>query len=419
MPQPSPQPGGILVVTIDRLPGWMLSAFGCSWVATPALDALAGRGLCCDRLLTTTSDPHATLAAFAGRGSPLGAASSSVWPLFDVAAVAGWPALLVTDDASLAATPPPAAAVRHVPASAVTAPADSAEETNLGRLFATAADMLAGGRSRLVWCHAASLGVAWDAPLPYRERYVDPEDPPPPAGAALPEFTVDAATDPDLVMGVRQVMAGQLTLLDECLGRLMAAVGDREPAWTILVAGVRGLGLGLHGLVGTAPQAPYGELVQLPAVFVDHRGRMAAQRYGGLLVAADLGATLGELIALPSITAAPGGTGESLPASDPWRGRSLTPLLDRWQGPDRDRVICTTATGTAVATPAWHLVLPADSGEPGQPRLFAKPDDHFELSDVADRAAAVAEELTSLASLAAADPQAAWTRPLSAAARTG
>jgi hypothetical protein len=418
MPQSSRQPGGILVVTIDRLPGWMLSAFGCSWVATPALDALAGRGLCCDRLLATTSDPHATLGAFAGRGSASSPASSPAWPLFDAAAIAGWPAALVTDDPLLAATPPPAAAVRHVPAPAATVPADSAEETNLGRLFATAADTLAGGGSRLVWCHAVSLGVAWDAPLPYRERYVDPEDPPPPVGAALPAFAVDAATDPDLVMGVRQVMAGQLTLLDECLGRLVAALEGRPEGWTILVAGVRGMPLGLHGRVGTAPLLPYGELMQLPAVLVDDRGRMAAQRYGGLLVAADLGATLCELIARPPMTA------ESLPASDPRQGRSrdprqgrsLAPLLDRWQGPDRDRVICTTATGTAVATPAWHLVLPADAGEPEQARLFAKPDDHFELSDVANRAPAVAEELAKLAS---ADPQAAWTTPLSAAARNG
>ncbi len=406
MSQSSVPPGGILVVTIDRLPGWMLSAFGCSWVATPALDALAGRGLCCDRLLATTSDPQATLAALAGGDSAAGRA----WPLFDAAAAAGWPALLVTDDASLATAPPPAVTVRHVPAVAATMPADAAAETSLARLFATAADAVASPgpvAPRLLWCHATSLGTVWDAPLLYRERYVDPEDPPPPAGAALPAFAVDAATDPDLVMGVRQVMAGQLTLLDECLGRLVAAVGEREPAWTILVAGVRGLPLGLHGRVGTAPLLPYGELVQLPAVLVDHRGRMAAQRYGGLLIAADLGATLGELIPGPSTTA------ESLPACDPRQGRSLTPLLDRWQGPDRDRVICTTATGTAAATPAWHLVLPADAG---QPQVFAKPDDHFELSDVADRAPAVAEEL---ASLARADPQAAWTTPLSAAARNG
>ncbi len=411
MPQSSRQSGGILVVTIDLLPGWMLSAFGCSWVATPALDALAGRGLCCDRLLATTSDPHATLAAFAGRGP----ASSSAWPLFEAAAVAGWPTVLVTDDPLLAATPPPLAAVRHVPALAATVPADSAEETNLGRLFATAADTLAGSGSRLVWCHAASLGVAWDAPLPYRERYVDPEDPPPPAGAALPAFPVDAATDPDLVMGVRQVMAGQLTLLDECLGRLVAALEGRPEGWMILVAGVQGMPLGLHGRVGTAPLLPYGELVQLPAVLVDHRGRMAAQRYGGLLIAADLGATLCGLIAMRSMTA------DSPPAADPRQGRSLdprqgrslAPLLDHWQGPDRDRVLCTTATGTAVATPAWHLVLPADAG---QPQLFAKPDDHFELSDVANRAPAVAEELAKLAS---ADSQAAWTTPLSTAARNG
>ena len=47
---------------------------------------------------------------------------------------------------------------------------------------------------------------------------------------------------------------------------------------------------------------------------------------------------------------------------------------------------------------------------------FAKPDDAFELNDVADRCPAVTEEL---AALAGADPSQAWTVPLSNAARNG
>jgi hypothetical protein len=50
-------------------------------------------------------------------------------------------------------------------------------------------------------------------------------------------------------------------------------------------------------------------------------------------------------------------------------------------------------------------------------RLFAKPDDYFELCDVADRCPDVAEELGRLAAAAAAgDVAAAWRAPLSAAA---
>ncbi|NBW88260.1 MAG: hypothetical protein EBR23_15875, partial [Planctomycetia bacterium] len=50
-------------------------------------------------------------------------------------------------------------------------------------------------------------------------------------------------------------------------------------------------------------------------------------------------------------------------------------------------------------------------------RLFAKPDDYFEICDVADRCPAVAEELLRVSEAAAAgDLQRAWTEPLPAAA---
>ena len=51
----------LLVVTIDRLPAWMLSAWGATWVATPALDSLAARGLVFDRLVTPSIDPRETI----------------------------------------------------------------------------------------------------------------------------------------------------------------------------------------------------------------------------------------------------------------------------------------------------------------------------------------------------------------------
>ena len=40
-------PAGILVVTVDRLPAWILPAYGATWVAMPGLDALAGRRAKC------------------------------------------------------------------------------------------------------------------------------------------------------------------------------------------------------------------------------------------------------------------------------------------------------------------------------------------------------------------------------------
>jgi hypothetical protein len=396
-------PAGLLIVSVDRLPAWILPTFGCTWASMPALDSLAGRGLTLDRVIAGGDDPRDTLAALAGRGPD----QPDAWPLLATVAAQGWSPALVTDDEAVAAQLPPGVTTRCVRPAAVPRIAAAAAETNLGRLFATAADLAAAGSHRLLWVHAATLGSAWDAPEELRSAYLDPDDPPPPPGAAVPQVQVTAQTDPDLVAVLRQVFAGQLTLLDQSLDGLLAAVAAEPPAapWAVLVAGVRGMPLGLHGLIGPLPIAPYAELVQLPAVLVDHRGRMAAQRYGGLLLPADLGATLLELV---------GGGRPS--GDDPRLGRSLVPLLDEWRFAPRDRALTVASRGVAVATPAWQLVLPAETASTARAAVYAKPDDYFEVCDVADRCPDVAEELAQVARRGAVDPRAAWTTPLSPAA---
>ncbi len=398
------QPAGLLIVTVDRLPAWILPAFGCTWASTPALDGMAGRGLVLDRVIAGSDDPHDTLAALAGRG-PQDAAG---WPLLDAAVARGWSPAIVTDDDIFAAQLPAGVAVRCVPATATSQIATGVGATNLGRLFAMAAELAAGGAHRLLWLHAAGLGVAWDAPEELRSAALDPDDPPPPPGATVPRVHVTTDTDPDLVAVLRQVFAGQVTLLDHCLDHLLASIDSpaADMTWTTLIAGVRGMPLGLHGAIGPLPIPPYGELVHLPAVLVDHRGRMAAQRYGGLLIPADLGATLSEIAGVAR-------SGDD----EPRGGRSLVPLLDEWRLNPRDRAITVTPHGVAIATPAWHLVLPTEvTGQATPPVLYAKPDDYFEACDVADRGCDVAEDLTILAGQAASDPRAAWVATLSAAA---
>jgi len=400
-------PQGMLLLTIDRLPAWMLPAYGCTWLAMPALADLAGRGLTLDRLIAAGDDPTETSASLAGGG----AGHDEIWPLLAAATAAGWRPIVVTDDDAFAANLPGGIGKRQVPIALVAEAAADEAETNLGRLFAVATDLARQGTHRFLWCHVTSLGATWDAPSASRDAYLDPDDPLPPPGAAVPDIVLDDRTDPDLVVGLRHVFAGQLTLLDACLGELLDAVA--EPAgggpWTILVAGVRGMPLGLHGRVGPGPLPPFAELVHLPAIFVDHGGRMAAQRYGGLLTPADIAATLLELAA-----------GDASAADDPRAGRSLSGLLNTWQHRDRDRAICLAARGTAIATPAWHLVLAhADSGSERAPLLYAKPDDFFEACDVADRCPEVVAELAALARLAGIDPGAAWAIPLSKAAAAG
>jgi hypothetical protein len=382
----------LLVVTVDRLPAWILPAYGSTWVSMPGLDALAGRGIVFDGLVATGGDPRETIAALLDGVLPGGARASA----FERASVS-----LVTDDATVAEAAGPMLETRCIepPLPPVTAGEEGG--TALARLFDAAAEAVASGDHALVWCHAGSLGRTWDAPDECRAAYVDPDDPPPPAGAAVPDMAVSADADPDLVMGIRQAFAGQLTLLDRRLARL---IGVAAEGWTILVVGIRGLPLGLHGRIGLGPLPPYGELIRLPAILADAAGRMAGQRFGGLATPADLGATLVELA---------GGVIDDRRAI-PAAGRSLAGLFGDWSVAGRDRVISTTPEGVAVVTPHWHLTLPcvADDGE-SRPRLFTKPDDYFELCDVANRCPGVVDDLRGIAEAAAAgDVERAWLVPL-------
>jgi len=354
----------------------MLSTWGATWVSTPAFDGLAAAGVTLDRLIATAVDPRATLADLAQHGR--------VW---EAARARGWPAVLVTDDPRLPERPHGVDIV-EVPAASTDQPAEDDSATNLGRLFAQACDVVAAGRHKLVWIHAGSLGVAWDAPSIHREGYVDPEDPPPPSGAAVPLFAVGRETDPDIVMGCRQAFAGQLTLLDACLGTLLAAVRAIEPAWAVAVVGLRGMPLGLHGHVGAVASdthgRPYGEWVHLPAIVAAADGAMAGQRFGGLVTPADVGATLVDLASAEPAA-------RSLVGRDD--RRSLIGLFADWSHEPRDRVIVTATDERAIVTDDWHLVVGRSPEGERTVRLFAKPDDFFELSDVADRCPAVAEEL--------------------------
>lgn len=412
----SARPAGLLVVSIDRLPAWMLAAYGATWVATPALDGLAARGVVFDRVITPSTMARDTL-------DHLLAASPDGQTVLAAAAAGGWRPVVVTDDASVAAGMTvgdgvSSVGVRLVEAVQKEKVEEDDSQTSIARLVDAALEVITSGEHRLVWCHVGSLGVVWDAPERYRDRYVDPEDPPPPSGARVPGFAVDANSDPDLVVGIRHVFAGQVTLLDSQLGRLFDAVRKGNAAtgpWAVLVVGTRGLPLGLHGWVGVGGRdLPYGELVHVPAIFADAVGRMAAQRYGGLIVPADLRCTLAEMVV--EANGDPRQSAAVDPVS-PWRGVSLAPLLEHWSAPIRDRVIVATPDGAAIVTPAWHGIL-ADAGAGDGDRadrfsLFAKPDDYFEQANVADRCRAVAERFAEVARQAlAGDALASWLASL-------
>ena len=374
-----------LIITVDRLPAWILPAYGATWVAAPAIDALAAQGVVFDRLLSPRADPWATACDLLGQGRD---------SLLAQAATAGRTVAVVSDQATIveAVELPAGVAVTLVEPVLPAEPAADEAATNLGRLFAAAEQLLTKQQPALLWVHVGCLGVAWDAPAELREAYLDPDDPPPPAGCHVPNQAVDATTDPDLLVTLRHVFAAQVTLLDRCVGRLVLAhrtLARPAGGGLILMAGLRGLPLGLHGWIGGVSdgpdcQLPFSESIHVPAILVDPALRMAGQRYGGLATPADLGAALAELTSAP----VPARSGD-----DCLRGQSLAGLLADWQVAPRDRVVVRGAAGDAVITPAWHCIAAHSAEGDAETLLFAKPDDFFEQANVADRCRDVAEEL--------------------------
>ena len=269
---------------------------------------------------------------------------------------------------------------------------EAEEESSCGHVLRTAIHEFEKGKTDLLWVHLNSLGVSWDAPQVWRDGFFDEDDPPPGTAAEVPEFVVTDETDPDQVSTVRQIFAGELAHLDDWLGRLVATVSNRWQRFGMLLLGLRGIPLGLHGQVGIAPHepAPYTELTHVPAILVDPADRQASQRYGGLLMPIDFGATVGELIA---------GTGDQTMRDDseeenpPELGRSIGRHLEGdvglWRSGVRDQVYSVGGGGHALTVAGWSLVQPLD----GPAKLFVKPDDYFDLSDIADRSRDVSKVL--------------------------
>ena len=386
-------PEGWLLVTADRLPAWMLSPFGATWASNPTICQFASAGLTCDRVLVGITDPTKTLHEIA-----LGHSGSQhdtiVGPL--VAAEArGWNVTVVTDAeeqfSDLKSRFKNLNVVGVAP-QCVPVTVEAEEESSCGHVLRTAIHEFEKGKADLLWVHLNSLGVSWDAPQVWRDGFFDEDDPPPGPAAKIPQFAVTDETDPDQVSTVRQIFAGEIAHLDDWLGRLVAIVSSRWQRFGMLLLGLRGIPLGLHGQVGIAPDepAPYTELTHVPAILVDPADRQASQRYGGLLMPVDLGATVGELIAGTDNSTTQREQVEGTPAEV---GRSIGRLLEGdaglWRSGVRDRVYSVGGGGHALTVAGWSLVQPLD----GPAKLFLKPDDYFDLSDVADRSWDVSKAL--------------------------
>lgn len=384
------QRSNIICLAIDRLHAGYLGAYGNTWISTPALDRLAAESFVLDRAMIDS--PQLDILY---RSLWLGlhamvptAAAEPQRSLPKQLTKAGWQTILLTDEAAVAEHPLATAFTKREllkPAPALRTVAATADDTQAAEFFAAAADQVQHAKSPfLLWLHTGTLGSIWDAPLELREQYRDEDDPPAESWCEVPDKLLPERFDPDELLAITHAYAGQVTLLDELVGPLIASIDDAElAANTLLVLlSPRGFPLGEHRRVGLCDNALYNELTHVPLMlrFPDRRG--AADHSAALVQAADVSATILDWAGLkPSST----------PSSIPGHGRSLLPVVEGNPSAGFDRAcISAPPDQKVVVTPAWSLRISSDKTE-----LFAKPDDWFEVNEVSNRAPEVVEQLLS------------------------
>ncbi len=373
----------VLVITARSLRADYLGCYGNPRVETPALDALAARGVVFDRHFADAADPAGARRAwrtgrycFPGAETPPAAAD-----LVAALGAAGVATSLVVD----ASRPVPEGFAEGWRGGAA-GPAQG-DETPLERTVVAAREVLkeqSGRENWLLWVDLATALPPWDVPADFAEHYfrdepLDDEDedaddeaeavevepltplPDPPAGP------IDADDD-TLYLRIQGSYSGAVTYLDAGVAELLRSVGDDV---LVLVTSDVGFSLGEHGVVGPVLPWPAESVAQLPLVVRLPGAAEAGRRVAALTQAVDLAPTLAAWF------------GVALPQA---HGHDLAPLVRGEAEAVRPYAVSAVAVdgrvGRALWTPEWSFVLPAAAeGEP-VPRLYVRPDDRWEVNDV-------------------------------------
>lgn len=385
---PMPANSAICLV-VERLRASALGTYGNTWFETRGLDCLASEAATLDHAVIDS--PH------------LNRLCRSYWQALHAlrpdSAGASFPGLpellsrqpfvtaLITDQPEVADHALAAAFTECVRVALPqrTSPAQQVHQTELARLLAIASDWLERHAARhpdapfLLWVHARGMAGPWDAPLAFRKRLVDADDPQPPTTIEPPCRLLPDDFDPDDVFGTACAYAGQVLVLDECVEALLAQLRRSPFGETTLLTliGAHGFPLGEHRQIGPAVETLYGETVHVPWLIRLPRASAALFRTQDLVQPADLAATLADWLGVALVPRQIDGS-------------SLLPVIAGDPRPTREWVLSMSAYGErAIRTPAW--LLRRAPAEP--PELFAKPDDRWEVNNVADRCQEVAAGL--------------------------
>ena len=361
-----------ILLTIDRLGAGFIGPYGNTWIETPEFNRLASQSLLCETAISDSPLLDVVFRSYwTGRHAAC-SANSDAPSLLSRANAAGVRTILLTDDAALAEHPLAAEFSERiaVPVDDVARAAAEIEDTQLARLFQAAIGALGELKPPfLLWIHSRGMAGEWDAPAEHRNQFAGEDDPLPGDFTAPPEMRLANDADPDELLKIAHAYAAQVTVVDLCLGALLDAI-DEQPfsARTLLaVTSPRGYPLGEHGRVGACDHALYAELLQVPLLVRMPGGFGALQRTQAIVQPADLFDLVVEAIGLNAKS-----TG------------LLTAVLHDQAHAGGNIAVALAPQQRAIRTPAWFLREEQVEGETRR-ELFAKPDDRWEVNEVASR----------------------------------
>ena len=234
------------------------------------------------------------------------------------------------------------------------------------------------------WIHLDFLSGAWDAPMHYREALAAQEEAEPTDWLRPPTAHSDAGVDPDLRLEWLLAAAAQVQALDD----IVLSLKDFAEATRslLIVTGVRGYPLGEHGAAGWNCPQLYAESLHVPLLVRFPSGQDACQRSFELV---QCSAVRDLLLDWHSQAPMDAGSAE----------RIVPP-------PDRQLAVSRGPGEIGIRTAAWYARLASAT------ELYCKPDDQFELNEVANRCEDVAAAMRELAErFQDGEPWQDWTLP--------
>lgn len=363
--------GCSILLIIDALRPDMLGPYGNTWFDTPAFNRLASQSVLFEHCVADSPDPEKGLTSlFTGQHFCRQIHQPGIHDtLMDAIGDAAESILVTTDTDCLPDLNDQFDSVVEVDLPQVERLATDLETTQLATFIASAIQTIGEIQSNtFLVLYCGSLGLSWDAPLEFRMRLADEDDPDPSDNclAVNQQFNI-AVDDPDQLLDSQIGYASQILMLDQMLGILMHQIEENPVTRESLfcLTALRSYPLGEHGVVGFYRQQLFNESLHVP-LMIRTPGSKSFGRSQRLVQPGSIYQLISNWHSKPQPSAFPDLTLQSL-QPDFRQCAVVSGMTDD------------TTSVYAIQTQGWKLV----TGNSKQ--LFVRPDDLWEYNDVANR----------------------------------